>query len=163
MGRPRPRRCATPSAWRVNSFSMTSTPRSSGRSRGCRWLALPRSERRFAVHSSLINDARGFGQTGTAGGQLSSGHSMSSYGVTIAGTGSYVPERVLTNAELETMVETTDEWIRTRTGIEERHIARPDEPCSAIACEAAKRALAAANLKPEDLDLILVATFTGDN
>jgi 3-oxoacyl-[acyl-carrier-protein] synthase-3 len=87
---------------------------------------------------------------------------MSSYGVTIAGIGSYVPERVLTNAELETMVETTDEWIRTRTGIEERHIARPDEPCSAIACEAAKRALAAANLKPEEIDLILVATFTGD-
>ncbi len=88
---------------------------------------------------------------------------MSSYGVTIAGTGSYVPARVLTNAELETMVDTTDEWIRTRTGIEERHIGRPDEPCSAIACEAAKRAVDAAKLKPEELDLILVATFTGDN
>jgi len=87
---------------------------------------------------------------------------MSSHGVIIAGTGSYVPERVLTNADLEKMVETTDEWIRTRTGIEERHIARPDEPCSAIACEAAKHALAAANLAPDALDLIIVATFTGD-
>jgi len=88
---------------------------------------------------------------------------MKRHGVTIAGSGSYVPERILTNADLEKMVDTTDEWIRTRTGIEQRHIAAADEPCSAIAAEAAKRALATAGLSAEELDLIIVATFTGDN
>lgn len=88
---------------------------------------------------------------------------MQQYGVTIAGTGSYVPEKVLTNADLERMVETTDEWIRTRTGIEERHIAAPDEPCSAIAAEAARRAMDAAGVQPDEIEFIIVATFTGDN
>jgi len=87
---------------------------------------------------------------------------MRRYGITVAGTGAYVPARILTNHDLEKMVETSDEWIRTRTGIRERHIAAPDEPCSALGAEAARRALAAARLKPEDLDLIVVATFTGD-
>ena len=53
--------------------------------------------------------------------------------IRIAGTGSYVPDRILTNADLEKMVETSDEWIRTRTGIEERHIAAPDQPTSDLA------------------------------
>lgn len=87
---------------------------------------------------------------------------MKRYGVAISGTGSYAPARVLTNHDLEKMVETSDEWIRTRTGIEERHVAAPDEPCSAIGCEAAKRALAAAGLAPDEVELIIVATFTPD-
>ncbi len=87
---------------------------------------------------------------------------MERYGVTIAGTGSYVPARVLTNQELERMVDTSDEWIRTRTGIQERHIAAPDEPCSAIGAEAAKRAMEAAGVTAEEIDLIVVATFTPD-
>ena len=82
--------------------------------------------------------------------------------VRIAGTGSYVPERVLTNLDLSKMVETSDEWITERTGIKERHIARPDQAASDLALEAAKAALKAANTKPSELDLIIVATATPD-
>lgn len=82
--------------------------------------------------------------------------------VGILGLGSYLPKRVLTNKELEKMVDTTDEWITTRTGIKERRIASPEEATSDMATEAAKRALKAANLKAEDIDLIIVATITPD-
>ena len=80
----------------------------------------------------------------------------------IAGTGSYAPARVLTNADLERMVATSDEWIRERTGIRERRIAATGEACSDLAVQAGKRALAAAGLAATDLDMILVATCTGD-
>ncbi len=80
----------------------------------------------------------------------------------IAGTGSYAPTRVLTNAELEGMVATSDEWIRERTGIRERRIAATGEACSDLAVQAGKRALAAAGVAAGDLDMILVATCTGD-
>jgi len=80
----------------------------------------------------------------------------------ITGTGAYLPERVLTNADLEKMVETTDEWILTRTGIRERHIARPDQATSDLAFEAARRAMDAAGLQAGDLDMIVVATVTPD-
>lgn len=80
----------------------------------------------------------------------------------IAGTGSYTPTRVMTNTELERMVATSDEWIRERTGIRERHIAASGEACSDLAVQAGRRALAAAGLAASDLDLILVATCTGD-
>jgi 3-oxoacyl-[acyl-carrier-protein] synthase-3 len=80
----------------------------------------------------------------------------------IAGTGSYLPERILTNAELEKMVDTTDEWIVQRTGIKERHIAAEGQTTGDMAIEAARRALEAANLKPEDIDGIIVATTTPD-
>src|SRR3989338_230951 len=82
--------------------------------------------------------------------------------VGIIGLGSYLPEKVLTNKDLEKIVDTTDEWIRTRTGIRERRIARQDEATSDMAVEAAKIALKDARLKPEDLDLIIVATITPD-
>jgi 3-oxoacyl-[acyl-carrier-protein] synthase-3 len=80
----------------------------------------------------------------------------------IAGVGSYVPERVLTNAELEKMVNTTDEWITTRTGIKERRIAAKDEYTSDLGAKAALRAMAAAKVTPEQIDLIVVATITPD-
>jgi len=80
----------------------------------------------------------------------------------IAGTGSYVPERILTNADLEKMVETSDEWISTRTGIKERRIAAKGEAASDLAYCASKEALQAAGIKPEDLDMIIVATITPD-
>lgn len=80
----------------------------------------------------------------------------------IIGTGSYLPERVLSNQDLEKMVETSDEWIVTRTGIKERRIARPDEGTSDMGYEAALKALDMANVKPEEIDLILVATITPD-
>lgn len=80
----------------------------------------------------------------------------------IAGIGSYVPARVLTNADLERMVATSDEWIRERTGIRERRIAATGEACSDLAVQAGKRALTAAGLSATDLDMILVATCTGD-
>lgn len=80
----------------------------------------------------------------------------------IAGTGSYAPARELTNAELERMVETTDAWITERTGIKSRRIAAPGESTSDMAAEASRRALAAAELSANDLDLIIVATVTGD-
>jgi 3-oxoacyl-[acyl-carrier-protein] synthase-3 len=80
----------------------------------------------------------------------------------IAGTGSYAPARVLTNADLERMVATSDEWIRERTGIRERRIAASGEACSDLAVQAGKRALTGAGLAATDLDMILVATCTGD-
>lgn len=80
----------------------------------------------------------------------------------IISTGSYMPERVLTNHDLERMVETSDEWITERTGIKERRIARPDQTTSDLALEAAKRALKKAQLKVEKIDLIIVATVSGD-
>ncbi|AKG37669.1 beta-ketoacyl-ACP synthase III [Paenibacillus durus] len=82
--------------------------------------------------------------------------------VGIIGTGKYVPEKILTNSDLEKMVETNDEWIVSRTGIRERHIAAPDEATSDLAYEASLRALASAGMKAEDLDLIIVATITPD-
>jgi 3-oxoacyl-[acyl-carrier-protein] synthase III len=81
---------------------------------------------------------------------------------TIVGTGSYAPARVLTNDDLSKVVDTSDEWITTRTGIKERRIAREDEATSDMAAEAARRALAAADMKAEDIELIIVATVTPD-
>ncbi len=82
--------------------------------------------------------------------------------VSIIGTGSYLPERILTNADLEKMVDTSDEWITTRTGIKERHIAAENQASSDLGIEAAKRALEQARAKPEDLDMIIVASITPD-
>ena len=82
--------------------------------------------------------------------------------VSITGVGSYVPERVLTNRDLESIVETTDEWITSRTGIRERRLAADDEATSDLASRAALRALENARLEPADLDLIVVATITPD-
>ncbi len=84
-------------------------------------------------------------------------------GIRIAGVGSYAPEKVLTNFDLEKMVDTSDEWIRTRTGIKERHIASDDQVCSDLAFEAGKQALDKAGLTADDIDFILVATITGDH
>ena len=78
------------------------------------------------------------------------------------GTGSYAPARVVPNAELEAIVETSDEWIATRTGIRRRHFAADDETTSDMAAEAGRRALDAAGLSVADLDLIIVATVTPD-
>ncbi|NGX34193.1 MAG: 3-oxoacyl-[acyl-carrier-protein] synthase 3 protein 1 [Candidatus Anoxychlamydiales bacterium] len=80
----------------------------------------------------------------------------------IIGLGSYYPEKVLTNKDFEKMVETSDEWIRTRTGVEERRIAAQDEFTSDMGAEAAKKALRDANLNESDIDFILVATSTPD-
>ena len=80
----------------------------------------------------------------------------------ITGTGSHLPERVLTNHDLEKMVDTTDQWIRERTGIEKRHIAAPGETTCDLAEQAARRALEAAGKSAADIDLIIVATTTPD-
>ena len=80
----------------------------------------------------------------------------------IVGTGSYVPEKILKNADLERMVETSDEWIVTRTGIRERRIAAENETTSDMAANAARAALENANVSPEDVDMIIVATITPD-
>lgn len=80
----------------------------------------------------------------------------------IAGTGRYLPERVLTNQDLEKMVDTTDEWIRSRTGIERRHIAADDQTTADLAELAARQALDAAGLQPEDIDFIVVGTTSPD-
>jgi 3-oxoacyl-[acyl-carrier-protein] synthase-3 len=82
--------------------------------------------------------------------------------VSITGLGSYVPERVVTNDDLSTMMETSDEWITERTGIRERRIAAPEEALSDLALPAAREALADAGLTGPDLDLIIVATVTPD-
>jgi len=80
----------------------------------------------------------------------------------IAGTGSYLPEKILTNADLEKIVDTSDEWIVTRTGIKQRHIAAEGENTVDLAEQAARRAMEAANVTAADLDLIIVATTTPD-
>jgi 3-oxoacyl-[acyl-carrier-protein] synthase-3 len=80
----------------------------------------------------------------------------------IVGTGSYLPAQILTNAELATRVDTSDEWIRTRTGIRQRHIAAPNETTSDLAAAAAREALAAAGIAPAAVDLIVVGTTTPD-
>ena len=82
--------------------------------------------------------------------------------VGIIGVGEYLPEKILTNADLEKMVDTSDEWITTRTGIKERHLAAAGQSASDLAVKAAEQALKNARLKPEDLELIVVATITGD-
>jgi 3-oxoacyl-[acyl-carrier-protein] synthase-3 len=80
----------------------------------------------------------------------------------IAGTGSYLPEKILTNADLEKLVDTTDEWIRTRTGISQRHVAAEGETTTDLAERAARRAMEAAGVSPADVDLICVGTTTPD-
>ncbi|MCK9532063.1 MAG: ketoacyl-ACP synthase III [Gammaproteobacteria bacterium] len=80
----------------------------------------------------------------------------------IIGTGGYLPEKILTNQDLERMVDTTDQWIRERTGITQRHIAAEDQTTSDLAEQAARRAMEAANLGPADIDLVIVATTTPD-
>ena len=80
----------------------------------------------------------------------------------ITGWGMYAPEGVLTNADLERMVDTSDEWILTRTGIRERRIAGPHETTATMGAIAAKRAIATAGLEPDDIDMILLATCTPD-
>lgn len=82
--------------------------------------------------------------------------------IRIAATGSYVPERILSNADLEKMVETNDEWIRTRTGIEERRIASPEQATSDLAYEACRRALETAGITGKEVDAIIVGTITPD-
>ena len=81
---------------------------------------------------------------------------------TIAGIGHYLPERIMTNAEMERLIDTTDEWIVTRTGIRERRIAAPEQASSDLAIEAAREAMADAGVTAQDLDLIIVGTATPD-
>lgn len=83
--------------------------------------------------------------------------------ITVAGTGMYVPEKILTNADLEQMVDTSDEWIRTRTGIEQRHIAADDESTSDMAYKAGLNAIENAGISGEEIDVIIVATTTPDH
>lgn len=80
----------------------------------------------------------------------------------VTGVGSYLPEQIVTNADLSKIVDTSDEWIQERTGIKQRHKARDDQPTSDLAVEAARKALADAGRTPEDVDLIVVATTTPD-
>ena len=82
--------------------------------------------------------------------------------VSIVGTGSYVPEKILTNDDLSKMVDTSDEWITTRTGIKERRVAAKDENTSDMAAKAAVRALEQAKISAKEIDLIIVATATPD-
>ena len=86
--------------------------------------------------------------------------SSSQIKVAIAGTGSYVPERVLTNSDLEIMVDTSDEWITTRTGIKERRIAAEDEFTSHMAVKASRKAIEQAGISPSEVERIIVATIT---
>lgn len=82
------------------------------------------------------------------------------YHAVITGTGSYVPKKIMTNDDFARIVDTSDEWITTRTGIKERHIASESDTTATMAAEAARRALAQANVPPENIDLIIVATIT---
>jgi len=82
--------------------------------------------------------------------------------VSIIGTGSYLPEKVLTNDDLAKIVDTTDEWILTRTGIKERHIAADNETCSDMGAKAAARAIESAGITAAEVDMIIVATVTPD-
>src|SRR5918999_776210 len=85
---------------------------------------------------------------------------MPDYGAIIAGTGSSLPEKRLTNDDLSKMVDTNDEWIVQRTGIRERRIAGPGETTASLGTAAARKAIAAAGLEPKDIELIVVCTIT---
>ena len=87
---------------------------------------------------------------------------MTARGATIVGTGHYAPEQILTNHDLERLVDTSDQWIRDRTGIRERRVAAPDQAASDLALIASRRALAMAGLAPDDIDQIVLATTTPD-
>ncbi|MGE3308789.1 MAG: 3-oxoacyl-ACP synthase, partial [Limisphaerales bacterium] len=89
-------------------------------------------------------------------------HGFKARTCSVTGVGSYVPSRVLTNADLSRMVDTNDEWITTRTGIRERRIAAEDEATSDLAAKAALRAMESANVTADQVDLIIVATITPD-
>jgi 3-oxoacyl-[acyl-carrier-protein] synthase III len=89
-------------------------------------------------------------------------HNFQGRTCSITGVGSYVPEKILTNADLEKMVETSDEWITTRTGIKERRIAAADEFTSDLAAKAAAAAMKMAGVTPDEIDLIIIATLTPD-
>jgi len=80
----------------------------------------------------------------------------------VAGTGSYLPQKVLTNRELERLVDTTDEWVLTRTGIRQRHVAADDQNASDLALAASRKAIEAAGIPLQDIGLIIVATTTPD-
>jgi len=84
------------------------------------------------------------------------------FNIKITGTGSYLPDKVLTNFDLEKMVDTSDEWITTRTGIKERHIASEDEATSDLTAKAAKQALDMAGVQAKEIDAVMVATITPD-
>ena len=87
---------------------------------------------------------------------------MTQVNAKILATGSYLPEQLMTNADFERLIETTDAWIQERTGIRERHVAAADEFTSDLATKAAQIALTNANLSANDIDLLLVATTTPD-
>lgn len=87
---------------------------------------------------------------------------MTSRGVYIAGTGKYLPDKVLTNVELEKLIDTSDEWIKSRSGICERRICADNQATSDLAVEAGRAAIADAGISPEDIDLVVVATFSPD-
>ena len=80
----------------------------------------------------------------------------------IAGTGRYLPERILTNADVEKLVDTSDEWIRTRTGVERRHVADENQTTSDLCVEAARIAMDDAGVSADDIDLIVIGTTTPD-
>jgi len=89
-------------------------------------------------------------------------HNFQGRTCSIAGVGSYIPAKVVTNADLEKLVETSDEWITSRTGIKERHLAAADEFTSDLGAEAARRAMKKAGITADQIDLIIVATITPD-
>src|SRR5210317_366012 len=80
----------------------------------------------------------------------------------IVGTGRYLPERIMTNADLEKIVDTSDEWIRTRTGVERRHVCDPEQTTSEMCIEAAKVAIDAAGVDVSEIDLVITGTTTPD-
>ena len=102
------------------------------------------------------------GQRETAAAVRRARHRRHGLQAGIFGVGAAMPERVVTNAELEDRLDTTDEWIVRRTGIRERRVLAPDEPLSALATEACKRALEDAGRTAEEVDLVLVSTITPD-
>ncbi len=88
---------------------------------------------------------------------------IAKYNAKISGTGMYVPDKILNNFDMEKIVDTSDEWIRTRTGMSERRIASEDQAVSDLAYEASLKALQSAHLKPKDIDMIIVGTITSDH
>jgi 3-oxoacyl-[acyl-carrier-protein] synthase-3 len=88
---------------------------------------------------------------------------MNAYHAKISGTGCYLPKQVVNNFDLEKKIETSDEWIRTRTGMFERHFAADDEAASDLATNAGRIAIERAGLKPRDIDMIICATISGDH
>src|SRR5471030_1524011 len=159
MAAPMPRASLMPSTWRWTWSSTGLTTVSGKISRGSGWTSGAEGTRTKVIADSRPPDLRSPWPRPSPA--VFSGKPMPIRTI-LAGVGGYLPERIVTNDELARTVDTSDEWIRERTGIRQRHFAGPHETAAFMATAAAREALAHANAEPADVDAVILATSTPD-